>query len=127
MKYSPEELKKAKKRVKAKKDFYQHLMTYVIINAFLLILNLLTSPTSIWFYYPLLGWGVAVLFHYADVFGVPGFDILNQEWEERELQDELRRNEKSTSNKSNEGKEKSDTESLELKELRKNYKDSDLV
>src|SRR5262245_55870092 len=45
------------KRVKELKRFYGHCAVYVIVNAFLLIINLLTSPHTLWFYWPLLGWG----------------------------------------------------------------------
>lgn len=126
--YTPEEIKKAKKKVKSKKDFYQHLMTFVIINSFLIALNLVTSPTNLWFYFPLMGWGVGLLFHYVEVFGVPGFDILSQEWEERELYNELNKNSRSTT--IGQGKKNITDESgssLELKELRKDYDSSELV
>ncbi|MBK9014910.1 MAG: 2TM domain-containing protein [Saprospiraceae bacterium] len=88
--HTEEEFLKAKKRVKAKKAFYQHLMSYAIVNLFLLALNLITSPGSLWFVFPMLGWGVGLAFHYVDVFGIPGFDILSKEWEERQLEQELR-------------------------------------
>lgn len=125
--YNPEEVKKAKKRVKKKRDFYQHLMTFVIINCFLIALNVLTSPNTLWFQYPLLGWGIGLLFHYVDVFGVPGFDILSSEWEERELENELRRNGTPVQGALKEGKEEEAESELKLKELRKNYDESELV
>ena len=125
--YSPEEIKKAKKKVKAKKGFYQHLTTYAIINAFLVFLNLFTTPEYLWFFFPLMGWGIGLLFHYVDVFGVPGFDILNQDWEERELQNELNRNRKPAAKQIEKPKNMKPDEALELKELEKRYDDSELV
>ena len=125
--YSPEEIKKAKKKVKAKKGFYKHLTSFAIINAFLMFLNLFTSPAYLWFVFPLLGWGIGILFHYVDVFGVPGFDILNQDWEERELQNELNRNGRPMAKQIEEPKNMDTGEALELKELEKRYDDSELV
>jgi hypothetical protein len=124
--HTKDELSKAKKKVKDKKDFYQHLMSYAIVNTFLFALNLITSPGYLWFVFPLMGWGVGLAFHYVGVFGIPGFDILSKEWEERELEKELRKDSQAQSiekPKASVEKEKS----LELKELRKNYDESEFV
>jgi len=75
----------AKKRVEAIKGFYGNLIAYVIFNGFFLILNLLTSPNELWFYWPLLGWGVGVLFHGMKVFNYSPF--LSKDWEERKLKE----------------------------------------
>ena len=125
--YSQEEIRKAKKKVKAKKEFYQHLMAFVIVNFFLLALNLVTSPFNWWFHFPLLGWGIGLAFHYVDVFGIPGFDILSREWEDRELDKELRRNGDSEPVKTTRTGQPAEKEELELKELRKNYDESEFV
>ncbi len=45
---------KAKKRVEEIKGFYGNLISYVAVNAGLLVLNLVTSPKHLWFYWPLL-------------------------------------------------------------------------
>ena len=121
--YSKDEIKQAQKKVKKKKDFYQHLMSYVTVNFFLLALNLLTSPTHLWFYFPMLGWGIGLMFHYVDVFGIPGFGMLDKDWEEKELNSELRRLRDSEAPLLEAKNEKG----LELKELRKNYDDSEFV
>lgn len=81
----------AKKRVKAKKDFFSHLGTYLVMGTFFFLLNAVTSFGNWWFYWPMLGWGLAVLFHYVDVFGIPGIEQGAGDWEERELEKELRR------------------------------------
>ncbi len=126
--HTEEEFLKAKKRVKAKKAFYQHLMSYAIVNLFLLALNLITSPGSLWFVFPMLGWGVGLAFHYVDVFGIPGFDILSKEWEERQLEQELRQqNQQNRPRKSSNSNDGQKDGGLELKELRKNYDDTDFV
>ena len=36
--------------------------------AALLAINLMTTPQNLWFFWPLVGWGVAILFHLFGVF-----------------------------------------------------------
>ena len=126
--YTDSELAKAKKKVKAKKGFYQHLMAYAIINSFLFVLNIITSASYLWCVFPLLGWGVGLAFHYVEVFGIPGFDILSKEWEDREMERELKRLGDGKQGKAPVPTQKnSKPESLELKELHKNYDESEFV
>jgi hypothetical protein len=58
----------AQKRVEAKLGFYNHLAVYVIVMAALIAINLLSNPRVLWFVWPLIGWGVAILFHLFGVF-----------------------------------------------------------
>ncbi len=71
----------AKRHVGELKEFYQHLLTYVVINAFLIVVNRLTSPGYNWFIWPLLGWGIGLVLHALTVFG--GF--WGKSWEERKI------------------------------------------
>lgn len=54
----------AKKRV----EFRQHIIVYIIINAMLFFINILSSPGTYWFYWITLFWGVGVAFHYMDAY-----------------------------------------------------------
>ncbi|MFN7118636.1 MAG: 2TM domain-containing protein, partial [Saprospiraceae bacterium] len=63
------EYEKARKRVRARKEFYQHLTSYVVMGIFFFLLNAVTSFGAWWFYWPLLGWGIGVLLPYFYVFG----------------------------------------------------------
>ena len=81
--------RKARTKVLAKKGFYIHFGIFAIMSLFLLAINLLTNPASLWFYYPVVSWGVAVAIQYLVTFGVPGSDILSEEWEQRELEREM--------------------------------------
>ena len=67
---SEEEIyEEAKKRVKAKKDFYVHLAAYLCVNTFLIIIwAVTTSGVFPWFVFPLGGWGIGLAFHFLDVF-----------------------------------------------------------
>lgn len=124
---SKSEYEKARKRVKAKKEFYQHLTSYVVMGIFFFLLNAVTSFGAWWFYWPILGWGVGLLFHYFDVFGFPGAGDRSPEWEEKEIQKEMARmrpREQATNESSDQ---------MELRELqkepitRKNWDESELV
>ena len=79
--------RKAKRRVKEIRGFYTHLGVYVLINAMLLLINITTSPDILWFYWPLLGWGIAVALHALRVFGA-GLG-LGTEWEEKKIAEML--------------------------------------
>lgn len=87
--------RKARKRVAKKKGFYKHLSSYLIMGIFFFVLNLLSDPGDWWFYWPMLGWGIGLAFHYVGVFGFPGLNNMEESWEEEEIQKEMRRLEKS--------------------------------
>ena len=80
---------RARKRVEDIRAFYIHLLTYVIVNLGLFILNLVTSPRSFWFFWPLFGWGIGVLAHALSVFG-PG-RFWGSEWEERKIKELMKK------------------------------------
>lgn len=65
---SVEEFKEAWKEIEieeAKKGFLAHLYVYVIVNVFLALVNHLTSPDQLWFYWVPLAWGIGLAFHFA--------------------------------------------------------------
>lgn len=76
---------KAKKRVDEIRGFYGNLVAYIAVNGFFVVINLVTSPDKIWFYWPMLGWGIGVLFHGLRVFNRLPF--LGKDWEERKMQE----------------------------------------
>jgi hypothetical protein len=58
----------ARRKARAKLGFYKHAAVFACANAFLLVLDLLTSPGNLWFYWALLGWGVGLAVHGLNVF-----------------------------------------------------------
>ena len=58
----------AKRRVKKKRDFYNHLATYVIVNIVLVVVWALSYRGYLWFLWPLGIWGVFVFWNFIDVF-----------------------------------------------------------
>jgi hypothetical protein len=73
----------ARRQVSRLRGFYQHLLVFVVINAGLLAINLVVSPGRLWFYWPLLGWGVWLTLHAFGTFSHGRW--LGAEWEERTL------------------------------------------
>jgi len=43
--------------------FRIHLAAYILVNALLIAINLLLTPDRLWFYWPLLGWGIGIIAH----------------------------------------------------------------
>jgi hypothetical protein len=74
---------KAKKRVKDIKEFYGNLISYAIVIPVLIIINLSTYSKFQWFWFPMFGWGLGLLFHGLSVFGY------GKSWEERKIQEIL--------------------------------------
>ena len=55
--------RRATRLVDAKLGFRAHLLVYVLVNAGLAAINLMTTPTHLWFIYPMGGWGIGLLAH----------------------------------------------------------------
>ncbi len=74
---------KAKKRVEEIKGFYGNIISYCVVIPFLIFINYRTSWNFQWFWFPMLGWGMGIVFH---AFGVFGY---GKNWEERKIQEIL--------------------------------------
>lgn len=89
---------RAEKRVQEIKDFYSHLTAYLLICTLLVIIDVAggsAGDTFVglnWAYWPIFGWGIAIVFHAVSVFFQP------TGWEERKIrqymQEEAEREEK---------------------------------
>lgn len=75
---------RAKKRVEELKGFYSHLAVFIIINGILILINLVTSPNSWWFYWVTIFWGIGLVFHAFSVFG--SRRMFSKDWEEKKIQ-----------------------------------------
>ena len=80
--------KAATERVKELKGFYANLTSYCLVIPFLIFVNLYTSPDKIWFWWPMLGWGIGVASHALQTFGI------GRNWEEKQIQKILERDKK---------------------------------
>lgn len=71
----------AQERIEELRGYYGHLASFIGVNLFLFMINMVTSPGSIWFVYPLFGWGIGMICHTFAVFW-SGAD-----WEARKMQE----------------------------------------
>lgn len=76
---------RAIERVEKLKEFYQNLASYVIVMPILVYINLEFTPWFPWFWFPLVGWGIGVLFHWLDANNYNIF--LGRNWEERKIKE----------------------------------------
>lgn len=74
--------RRARAHVAALRGFYSHAAIFVAVNLLLLAVNLVSSPDELWFYWPLLGWGIGLAVHALRVFGLARVD---RAWEERKI------------------------------------------
>jgi len=126
---------RAKSEVKKQKSFYKNLINWAVFSLFLTFINLFTSSGFFWAAFPIIGWGIGVLFQGLSVFGVPGF---SSDWEHKKMEEVLHKLEMESRLKERYHtlKEKEKTETLdsderldleELKKIKKGWDDSELV
>ncbi len=76
-------------KVRKIRGFYIHLTQYVVVIAVLAVINLVTHPSRLWFFWPAMGWGIGVLAHAAATFEfIPFFGA---EWERKQVEKQLGR------------------------------------
>ena len=87
---SLEDYKRAYRSVRKdeeKRGLLLHSVAYVVVNAVLVGVNFLTTE-YVWFYWPLIGWGIGLFFHALSV------RFLDKKLEEREVKSEFLAKEK---------------------------------
>lgn len=62
-------------------SFYVHAGVYLLVNAMLLAINLAFVPQVLWFFFPLLGWGIGLTMHY--LFAVRFVRRETRDWQAR--------------------------------------------
>jgi transcriptional regulator with XRE-family HTH domain len=75
--------------VRALRKFYFHAIQYVVVIAALAIINFVASPHKLWFYWPALGWGIALIGHALRVFEV--LPYFGADWEKKQVEKRLGR------------------------------------
>lgn len=66
-----EQRQQAIRRIQAKRAFWVHFAVYLAVNALLVLIWAMTSATSFWPVWPILGWGIGVASHAASVYFRP--------------------------------------------------------
>jgi hypothetical protein len=86
------EFKRARERAQALQGLYIHLLVYAVVNTGLFLINWATRGPEggWWFYWPLLGWGVAVAIHAMSIVA----PIFSPDWADRRAERMLGRRER---------------------------------
>ncbi|MBZ9578715.1 2TM domain-containing protein [Patescibacteria group bacterium] len=79
--------KRAKEQAAKLKRFYTHLTVYVVVIAFLFFIDW-SDGGNWWFYWPAIGWGIAVAIQGASII------IFSAGWKERTIREIMEKEEK---------------------------------
>ncbi len=85
-----EKYARARAKVQELKGFYTHLVTYILVNLGLFVVNLATSPQNWWFYYVTIFWGIGLAVHAIILFRTDAF--LGADWEKKKIKEYVERN-----------------------------------
>ena len=77
----------AKKRVEDRMGFYIHLTVYLVVNTFLVILNLTFTKNYFWAIWPMLGWGIGLIIHALSAF----MFTAKSSWKKRLIEKEMQK------------------------------------
>lgn len=76
---------RARKKVDEIKGFYGSLLSYAIVMPFLFFIWYRFTPNTIqWFWFPMFGWGIGLVFQGFSAFGN---SIFGDEWEQRKIKE----------------------------------------
>lgn len=79
---------RAKERVNDLKGFYSHFIIYLVFVPVFILLNSF-SPSFFWAIFPIVGWGIGVVSHAAQVYGWSPF--FGKDWEKRKIEELVRK------------------------------------
>jgi hypothetical protein len=83
----------ARRQARRLRGFYIHASIYGVVMAFLLFINLTTGGGwrgDYWVQWPAMSWGMLLLIH--GILAARGSDFLGREWEDRKVEEIMRRN-----------------------------------
>lgn len=65
-----------------RRAFWSNFVSFLAVNLFLILLNLITSPSYFWAIFPVLGWGLGLFFHWWSVYQSKSedYEIAFQKW-----------------------------------------------
>lgn len=87
-------LAKAKLKVEKIKKFYANLTTFIAVNLFLMVINIMTSPGFLWFLIPLFAMAIGIAREAMKVYDYNLF--LGKNWEDRKLEEFINKENKKT-------------------------------
>ena len=60
---------RAKQSLKLKSEFRAHLLAFVLVNTFIVLIWAVTGSDFFWPVFPIAGWGIGLAFHARDAYG----------------------------------------------------------
>lgn len=84
----PDKRQKLEKRVRRIRAFYSSLITFVFVNILLMVINLLSNPHNLWFYWVTIIWGVVLIVQAVNTFTLRDH-FLGEEWERKKMNELL--------------------------------------
>jgi hypothetical protein len=89
MEHDTEALEEARRHVRRKRTFYIVLGVWIALCVMWFVIDMTDDSSSIWFYWPMFGSGIAVAITGIVLLGIGG--LFGIEWERREIDKYLRR------------------------------------
>lgn len=81
-----EKFQRAQARVRRMRGFYTNVITFVLVNILLLIINLISNPHNLWFLWVTIIWGFVLIVQAFNIFTIRD-RFLGEEWEKKKIQD----------------------------------------
>ncbi len=78
---------RAAERVDRKLKFYREFKSYVVINAFLAVINFFVTPEFWWVSFPIFFWGIGILVDFLKAFVL--VDNYTEEYRQRKIDEEM--------------------------------------
>lgn len=78
----------ARIRVRKIRQFYNNLITFILVNVLLVVINLFISPHDLWFYWVTIIWGVVLFVQALNTFTIRD-QFLGNEWEDKKVKEML--------------------------------------
>ena len=78
-----------RERAKNRVEFKDHVIVFVVVNAFLWFINVLWSPQLLWAFFVTFFWGLGLLFHWREAYCGTHEERVEQEF--RKLKNESKK------------------------------------
>ena len=86
---SSESLEEARRYVRRKRIFYTVVGVWIALSLMWFVIDMADDSSSVWFYWPMLGTGIAVAITGTVLLGIGG--LFGADWEHRQINNYLRR------------------------------------
>jgi uncharacterized protein YacL len=93
MEDNDEKYKRAQTRVRRIRGFYSNIITFILVNILLLVINLIFNPYNLWFYWVTIIWAVVLIVQAFNIFTIRD-NFLGEAWEKKKIRELMEKEEK---------------------------------